>query len=78
MNKHELQYEKNKIHEGIADSLFSELTNFQNLSSLVKSVAYGMPIALLVGFFPQILNSFITDMPQFFADKKFAIEFEKY
>lgn len=69
---------KNKIHEGIADSLFSELTNFQNLSALVKSVAYGMPIALLVGFFPQILNSFITDMPQFFADKKFAKEFQKY
>ena len=78
MNKRELQYEKNKIHEGIADSLFSELTNFQNLSALVKSVAYGMPIALLVGFFPQILNSFITDMPQFFADKKFAKEFQKY
>jgi ribosomal protein S20 len=78
MNKSELQYEKNKIHEGIADSLFSELTNFQNLSALVKSVAYGMPIALLVGFFPQILNSFITDMPKFFADKKFAKEFEKY
>ena len=44
--------------------------NPENLQLLFKSAAIGMPLAVLIGFFPQAMKGLLEDLPNLFADRK--------
>jgi hypothetical protein len=69
--------QRESIHD-ILSTIQYQLFDISNLSMYFKSIAFGMPLAILVGFFPKIFSTLVEKMPQFFSDKKFAKRFQEY